>query len=275
MAAIQKCKEEIKTLSGERITEEMNKIMASKKPSQGIMLLEQSGLLPYILPEVEALRMPGDKGHKDIFDHTMKVLDNTAALRKNIWLRWAALLHDIGKATTKNYDEKEGWTFYSHAAAGAKMVEPIFRRLHLPMDKAEYVKKLVDMHMRPTTLAEEGVTDSAIRRLIFDAGDAIDDLLVLARCDVTTKYESRRNKIYENLLVIEKHIAEVEEKDAIRNFKNPITGDYIMKTFGIGPCKTIAILKDAVKEAILDGEIGNNFEEAEAFVKNVAKGLGL
>ena len=275
MAAIQKCKEEIKTLSGERITEEMNKIMASKKPSQGIMLLEQSGLLAYILPEVEALRMPGDKGHKDIFDHTMKVLDNTAALRKNIWLRWAALLHDIGKAATKNYDEKEGWTFYSHAAAGAKMVEPIFRRLHQPLDQAAYVAKLVDMHMRPTTLAEEGVTDSAIRRLIFDAGDAIDDLLVLARCDVTTKYESRRNKIYENLLVIEKHIAEVEEKDAIRNFKNPITGDYIMKTFGIGPCKTIAILKDAVKEAILDGEIGNNFEEAEAFVKNVAKGLGL
>ena len=275
MAAIQKCKEEIKTLSGERITEEMNKILASKKPSQGIMLLEQSGLLTYILPEVYYLRMPKDKGHKDIFDHTIRVLDNVAGVSDNLYLRWAALLHDIGKVPTKKYDENEGWTFYGHAAAGAKMVEKIFRRLHLPMDKAAYVEKLVDMHMRPTTLAEEGVSDSAIRRLLFDAGDDIDDLLLLAKCDVTTKYEERRTKIYENLLVIEKHIAEVEEKDAIRNFKNPITGDYIMKTFGIGPSKTIAILKDAVKEAILDGEIGNNFEEAEAFVKNVAKGLGL
>lgn len=275
MAAIQKCKEEIKTLSGERITEEMNKILASKKPSQGIMLLEQSGLLTYILPEVYYLRMPKDKGHKDIFDHTTRVLDNVANMSDNLYLRWAALLHDIGKVPTKKYDEKEGWTFYGHAAAGAKMVEKIFRRLHLPMDKAAYVEKLVDMHMRPTTLAEEGVSDSAIRRLLFDAGDDIDDLLLLAKCDVTTKYEERRTKIYENLLVIEKHIAEVEEKDAIRNFKNPITGDYIMETFGIGPCKTIAVLKDAVKEAILDGVIGNNFEEAEVFVKEKAKEIGL
>ena len=155
------------------------------------------------------------------------------------------------------------------------MIEGIFRRLHLPLDMAEHVRKLVDMHMRPTTLAEESVTDSAIRRLLFDAGDDIDDLLILAKCDVTTKYESKRNKIYENLLAIEQHIKEVEEKDAIRNFKNPITGDYIMQTFGIGPCKTIAVLKDAVKDAILDGVIGNNFDEAEAFVKEKAKEIGL
>ena len=276
MEAIKKCKEEIKTLSGERITEELNKILASKKPSNGIILLEDTGLLEYILPEVSALRMPEDKGHKDIFDHTTRVLDNVAGQSDDLYLRWAALLHDIGKVPTKRYDAKEGWTFYSHASAGAKMVEPIFRRLHLPLDsRMEFVKKMVDMHMRPTTLAEEGVSDSAIRRLIFDAGDDIDSLLILAKCDVTTKYEAKRTKIYDNLLIIEKHIAEVEEKDALRNWKNPITGDYIMETFGIGPCKTIAVLKDAVKEAILDGVIGNTFEEADAFVKQKAKEIGL
>lgn len=274
-SAITKMKGEVKTLSGERITEELNKILSSRNPGMGIRMLEDTGLMEYILPEVHALRMPEDKGHKDIFDHTVRVLDNVAAMSDSLTLRWAALLHDIGKSVTKRYDEKRGWTFDSHASEGAKMIDGVFRRLHLPMDMAEHVRKLVDMHMRPTTLAEEGVTDSAIRRLLFDAGDDIDDLLILAKCDVTTKYESKRNKIYENLVVIEKHIAEVEEKDAIRNFKNPITGDYIMQTFGIGPCKTIAVLKDAVKEAILDGIIGNNFDEAEVFVKQKARELGL
>lgn len=273
--AITEMKEEVKTLSGERITEELNKILSSRNPGMGIRMFEDTGLMEYILPEVHALRMPEDRGHKDIFDHTVRVLDNVAAMSDSLTLRWAALLHDIGKSVTKRYDEKRGWTFDSHASEGAKMIDGIFRRLHLPMDMAEHVRKLVDMHMRPTTLAEEGVTDSAIRRLLFDAGDDIDDLLILAKCDVTTKYESKRNKIYENLVVIEKHIAEVEEKDAIRNFKNPITGDYIMQTFRIGPCKTIAVLKDAVKEAILDGIIGNNFDEAEVFVKQKARELGL
>ena len=274
--AIIKCKDEIKTLSGERITEELNKIMASPNAALGIKMLDFAGLLEYIVPEVAALHMPQDKGHKDIFDHTMKVLDNVAALSDNLYLRWAALLHDIGKEPTKAYKEGQGWTFFSHASVGSKMVEGVFKRLKMPLDdRMQYVTKLVDMHMRPTTLAEEGVTDSAIRRLLFDAGDAIDDLLLLAKCDVTTKYEAKRTKIYENLLIIEKHIAEVEEKDALRNFKNPISGDYIMQTFGIGPCKTIAVLKDAVKEAILDGVIANNFEEAEAFVKEKAKELGL
>lgn len=273
--AIKECKEEIKTLSGERITEELNKILLTSRPSKGFLWLEETGLLEYILPEVHALKMPGDKGHKDIFDHTMRVLDNVAGMSDSLTLRWAALLHDIGKVPTKRYDEKRGWTFESHASAGAKMIEGIFRRLHLPLDMAEHVRKLVDMHMRPTTLAEEGVTDSAIRRLLFDAGDDIDDLLILAKCDVTTKYEEKRTKIYDNLLVIEKHMKEVEEKDAIRNFKNPITGDYIMETFGLKPGKTIAVLKDAVKEAILDGVIGNNFDEAETFVKKKAKEIGL
>ena len=276
ISAIVTCKDEIKTLSGERITEELNKILMTRKPSVGFAILYATGLLEYILPEVDALRMPGDKGHKDIFSHTMTVLDNVAEQSDDLYLRWAALLHDIGKVPTKKYDAKEGWTFYGHAAAGAKMVEKIFRRLHLPLDsRMEFVAKMVDMHMRPTTLAEEGVTDSAIRRLIFDAGDDIESLLTLAKCDVTTKYESKRQKIYDNLLVIEKHIQEVEEKDALRNWKNPISGDYIMETFGIGPCKTIAVLKDAVKEAILDGVIGNNFEEADALVKQKAKEIGL
>ena len=274
--AVLKCKDGIKTLSGERITEELNKIMSSQNASRGIRWLDEIGVIEYILPEVHALRMPGDKGHKDIFEHTLQVLDNVVAKSDDLYLRWAALLHDIGKVPTKKYDEKRGWTFESHAAAGAKMVEKIFRRLHLPLDsRMEYVRKLVDMHMRPTTLAEEGVTDSAIRRLIFDAGDALDGLLILAKSDVTTRYEERRNKIYNNLVIIEKHIQEVEEKDALRNWKNPIDGNYIMETFGIGPCKTVAVLKDAVKEAILDGVIGNNFEEAEAFVKKKAKEIGL
>ena len=273
---IKKCKDEIKTLSGERITEELNKILSYEHPEIGIRWLWATGLLKYVLPEVDALSMPDDKGHKDIFEHTMSVLENVAEQSDDLYLRWAALLHDIGKVPTKKYDAKEGWTFHGHAAAGAKMVEKIFRRLHLPLDsRMEFVKKMVDMHMRPTTLAEEGVTDSAIRRLIFDAGDDIDSLLILAKCDVTTKYESKRQKIYDNLLVIEKHIQEVEEKDALRNWKNPISGDYIMETFHIGPCKTIAVLKDAVKEAILDGVIGNNFEAADAFVKQKAKEIGL
>jgi poly(A) polymerase len=273
--SIIRCKDEIKTLSGERITEELNKILLSRNSGEGVRMLMDTGLLDYILPEVSVLRMPEDKGHKDIFDHTVRVLDNVAAMSDSLTLRWAALLHDIGKSVTKRYDEKRGWTFDSHASEGAKMIDGIFRRLHLPMDMAEHVRKLVDMHMRPTTLAEEGVTDSAIRRLLFDAGDDIDNLLILAKCDVTTKYESKRDKIYENLVVIEKHMAEVEEKDTIRNFKNPITGDYIMETFGLKPGKTIAVLKDAVKEAILDGVIANDFGEAGVFVKQKAKELGL
>ena len=276
LEGIKTCREEIKTLSWERITEELNKIMVSEHPSDGIRWLWATGLLGYILPEVNALEMPEDKGHKNIFEHTLQVLDNVAVQSDNLYLRWAALLHDIGKQASKAYVDGVGWTFYDHAGVGSRMVEGVFKRLKMPLDdRMDYVTKLVAMHMRPTTLAEEGVTDSAIRRLLFDAGDAIDDLLILAKCDVTTKYDNKRRKIYDNLVVIENHIKEVEEKDALRNFKNPITGDYIMQTFGLKPGKTIAVLKDAVKEAILDGVIGNNFEEAEKFVKKKAKELGL
>lgn len=274
--AIKNCKDEIRTLSWERITEELNKILASRVPSNGFIWLSYTGLLDYILPEVSALSMPGDKGHKNVFDHTMQVLDNVARESDDLYLRWAALLHDIGKVKTKKYVDGEGWTFHGHEKVGSRMVNKIFRRLHLPLDsRMEFVEKMVAMHMRPSKLAEEGVTDSAIRRLVFDAGDDIDSLLTLAKCDVTTKYESKRQRVYNNLLIIEKHIKEVEEKDAIRNWKNPITGDYIMQTFGIGPCKTIAVLKDAVKDAILDGVIPNEFEAAEAFVKEKAKELGI
>lgn len=263
-------------LSKERIVEELNKILYTEYASEGIRLLSKIGLLKLVLPEVEALKLPEHKGHKDIFEHTLQVLRNVVQQSNDLWLRWAALLHDIGKVPTARYDIQFGWTFYDHASVGAKMAEKIFRRMKLPTDnRMERVMKLIDMHMRPTTLAEEGVTDSAIRRLLFDAGDDIDSLMILAKCDVTTRYESKRQKIYDNIVKIEEHMHEVEEKDAIRNFKNPIDGFWVMKTFGIGPCKQIALIKDAVKDAILDGKIGNNVEEAEKFALEKAKEIGL
>lgn len=263
-------------LSKERIVEEFNKIMSTQYAPEGIRILSEIGLLKLTLPEVEALKLPKDTGHKDIFEHTLQVLWNVVQKSDDLWLRWAALLHDIGKVPTRRYSADFGWTFYDHASVGAKMVDKIFRRMKLPTDaRMEYVKKLVDMHMRPTTLAEEGVTDSAIRRLLFDAGDDVESLLILAKSDVTTRYESKRQRIYENILIIEKHMQEVEEKDAIRNFKNPIDGFFIMDTFGIGPGPEIKTIKEAVKEAILDGKIGNNFEEAKVLALEVAKEIGL
>ena len=263
-------------LSKERIVEELNKILSTKYASDGIRNLSEVGLLGQILPEVEALKLPKDRGHKDIFEHTLQVLWNVVQKSDNLWLRWAALLHDIGKVPTRRYIVGSGWTFYDHAAVGAKMVDKIFRRMKLPTDtRLDFVKKMVDMHMRPTTLAEEGVTDSAIRRLLFDAGDDVEALMILAKCDVTTRYESKRQKIYDNILIIEKHMQEVEEKDAIRNFKNPIDGFFIMDTFGIGPGPEIKTIKEAVKDAILDGRIGNDFEEAKAVALEVAKEIGL
>lgn len=263
-------------LSKERIVEELNKTMATKYAPDGIRILSEIGLLKLVLPEVEALKLPQDKGHKDIFEHTLQVLWNVVQKSDDLYLRWAALLHDIGKVPTRKYIQGAGWTFYDHASVGAKMVDKIFRRMKMPTDgRLDYVKKLVDMHMRPTTLAEEGVTDSAIRRLLFDAGDDIDSLMILAKSDVTTRYEAKRQRIYDNILIIEKHMKEVEEKDAIRNFKNPIDGFYIMETFGLGPCKEISTIKEAVKDAILDGKIGNNFEEAKEVAFEAARKLGL
>ena len=263
-------------LSKERIVEELNKILYTEYAPEGIRLLSKIGLLKLVLPEVEALKLPEHKGHKDIFEHTLQVLWNVSRESNDLWLRWAALLHDIGKVPTAKYIEGTGWTFYDHASVGAKMVETIFLRLKLPTDgRMAFVRKMVDMHMRPTTLAEEGVTDSAIRRLLFDAGDDIDSLMILAKCDVTTRYESKRQKIYDNIVKIEEHMREVEEKDSIRNFKNPIDGFWIMETFGLKPGKEISIIKDAVKNAILDGIIGNDFEEAKHFAIERAKELGL
>lgn len=263
-------------LTKERIVDEVNKTLSTPYASDGVRILSECGLLKLILPEVEALKLPQDKGHKDIFEHTLQVLWNVTQKSDNLWLRWAALLHDIGKVPTRKYIDGIGWTFYDHAGAGAKMVEKIFQRMKMPTDgRMAFVKKMVEMHMRPTTLAEEGVTDSAIRRLLFDAGDEIDDLMILAKCDVTTRYESKRQKIYNNILIIEEHMKEVEAKDAIRNFKNPIDGFHIMETFGIGPGKEIKIIKEFVKDAILDGKIGNNFEEAEKLMFEKALEMGL
>ncbi len=263
-------------LTKERIVDEVNKTLSTPYASDGVRILSECGLLELILPEVEALKLPQDKGHKDIFEHTLQVLWNVTQKSDNLWLRWAALLHDIGKVPTRKFIGGIGWTFYDHAGAGAKMVEKIFQRMKMPTDgRMAFVKKMVEMHMRPTTLAEEGVTDSAIRRLLFDAGDDIDDLMILAKCDVTTRYESKRQKIYNNILIIEEHMKEVEAKDAIRNFKNPIDGFHIMETFGIGPGKEIKIIKEFVKDAILDGKIGNNFEEAEKLMLEKALEMGL
>lgn len=260
-------------LSKERIVEELNKMMATPYASYAIRLLSEVGLLRQILPEVEDLRLPGETGHKNIFDHTMAVLDNVVAKSDNLYLRYAALLHDIGKVPTR---KKEGnmWTFYGHAEVGSKMVETVFRRMKMPTDaRMEYVKKMVALHMRPTTLAEEGVTDSAIRRILFDAGEDFDDLMILCLSDVTSRYEAKRQRVYDNIVIIKERAKEIEEKDAIRNFKNPITGDYIMQVFGLNPCRAIAAIKDYVKEAILDGRIGNNFEEAKQAMLEIACGV--
>ena len=263
-------------LSKERIVDELNKILLTDYASDGIRVLSEIGLLKLTLPEVDALKLPEHKGHKDIFEHTLQVLWNVSQKSTDLWLRWAALLHDIGKVPTARYDKNLGWTFYDHASVGAKMVEGIFYRLKMPTDgRMAFVKKIVDMHMRPTTLAEEGVTDSAIRRMLFDAGDDVESLMILAKCDVTTRYESKRQKIYDNIVKIEARIKEVEEKDSIRNFKNPIDGFWIMETFGIKPGKEISIIKESVKNAILDGVIGNNFEEAKEFAIKEAEKLGI
>lgn len=262
-------------LSKERIVEELNKIMATPYASSGIRVLSEIGLLKLILPEVEAMKCPNDKGHKDIFEHTLQVLDNVVMRSNDLYLRYAALLHDIGKVPTRK-KEAHGWTFHGHPEAGEKMVDKIFRRMKMPNDtRMEFVKKMVRLHMRPTTLAEEGVTDSAIRRILFDAGEDFDSLMILCESDVTSRYEARRQRVYDNIQIIKTRAKEIEEKDALRNFKNPIDGNYIMDVYQISPCKEIAVIKDYVKEAILDGRIGNNFEEAVSVMIEIGEKIGL
>lgn len=269
----------LQILSKERIADELNKIMMTQTPSRGFYLLDECGLLDTILPELSALKgveTVNGRGHKDNFVHSLKVLDNVASVSDNLWLRWAALLHDIGKAPTKKWDDQLGWTFHSHEFVGAKMVKGVFTRLKLPVSETmPYVQKLVSLHLRPIALVTDGVTDSAVRRLLFDAGDDIDDLMTLCKADITSKNEMKVETFRANYERVRQKMTEVEEKDRIRNFKNPITGEIVMNRYNIGPSNIIGQIKEVIKNAILDGEIPNDFDAAYALMEKTAAELGL
>ncbi|MBR1574695.1 MAG: HD domain-containing protein [Bacteroidales bacterium] len=307
LEAMRKMKDRMSILSKERIVEELNKILLTPHPSMGFRLLDETGLLEYILPDL--VRLKGvetveGRGHKDNFSHTLQVVDHVAEdeLRQidagtlhnyapvegsdgfvevqrtepYVWLRWAALLHDIGKPASKRYDPVQGWTFHGHNVLGARMVPKIFQSLKMPLnEKMKYVQKLVELHHRPVSLVDDEVTDSAVRRLLFDAGNEIDDLMLLCNADITSKNPVKVARLKRNFELVREKLAEVEAKDAIRNMKNPITGDYVMKVYGIPPCDKIGVLKEYVKNAILDGRIGNNFEEADRLMRAYAPTLGL
>ena len=303
--SIKRNRERMEILSKERIVEELNKILVTPKPSIGFRLLDETGLLEYILPQLSKLKgieTVEGKGHKENISHTLEVLDNMAALEieaiaegrlkdfvfedgvetetvrsaPNVWLRWAALLHDIAKPATKRYDPDLGWTFHGHEVVGARWIPKIFQGMKMPLnEKMKYVQKLVNLHLRPIALVTEEVTDSAVRRLLFDAGNDIDDLMILCNADITSKNPRKVARLHANFELVKTKLVEVEAKDAIRNFKNPITGDYVMELFGIEPCNTIGMLKEHVKNAILDGEIENTFEAADALMRAKAAEIGL
>ena len=277
--AISRNKERIGIITRERIVEELNKIMLSRRPSVGWLLLDKTGLLPLIFPEMAALKgieTKEGRGHKDVFLHTLQVVDNLAATSDKLWLRWAALLHDIGKPKSKAWDEQAGWTFRNHNYIGAKMIPRIFKRMKLPLnEKMDYVVKMVDLHMRPINLIEDTVTDSAVRRLLFEAGDDIDDLMLLCDADITSRNAQKVERFHRNYELVRRKMVELEERDRIRNFQPPVRGEEIMQTLHLEPCREVGELKNRIKDAILDGIIPNEYEAAHAYMMEQAKEMGL
>ena len=279
LEAITRNKERIKIISQERITDELNKIILAKKPSTGFRLLEETGLLALILPEMQKLKgveTVDDKSHKDNFYHTLQVLDNITFSTNDLWLRWAAILHDIAKPVTKRFEDGVGWTFHGHEVVGSKWVPRIFKNMKLPLGpEMKFVQKMVYLHLRPIALTKEEISDSALRRLLFEAGDDIDSLMKLCEADITSKNKTKVNRYLQRFENVRQKLKDVEERDSIRNFQPPVSGELIMQTFGIGPSKEVGVIKDKIKEAILDGEIRNDYEEAHAMMLKLGAELGL